>query len=315
MRRTIAILALATAGCQPPADPGLLQGYVEGEYVYVACPSPGALETLSVARGAQVKPGDALFGVESPSQVAARDEAARRVAQAKATLEDARKGRRPSEIDSLKAQLAQARASLELSTKEQERQESLAKQNATSKQDLDRARASLDLDRNRVSQIEADLATAQLGQRDDQVVAAEANLRATEAALAKAEWDLSQMKQSARQDARVFDTLFRPGEWVPAGKPVVALLPPGHVKVRTFVPQAEVSRVQPGHAATVSIDGLPQPIAGKVSFISPRVEFTPPVIYGRESRGKLVVMIEIVFDPETSSKLHPGQPADVRLAP
>jgi HlyD family secretion protein len=311
----ILAFALAAASCRPAADPGLYQGYVEGEYVYVACPAAGALETLSVSRGARVKAGDPLFAVENSTQVAARDEAARRVAQAKAELEDARKGSRPSEIDSLAAQLGQAKSSLELSTRERERQEGLATQGATSVQDLDRARAAMELDKNRVAQIEADLATAKLGRREDQVAAAEANLRATEADLAKVDWDLFQMKQAARQDAVVFDTLFRPGEWVPAGKPVVALLPPGFVKVRAFVPQAEVSRIQLGAAMTVAIDGLPQPLQGKVSFISPKVEFTPPVIYGRESRGKLVVMIEIVFEAATAATLHPGQPADVRATP
>ena len=165
-----------------------------------------------------------------------------------------------------------------------------------------------------MTQIEADLATARLGQREDQILAAEANLRATEAALAQADWTLSQMKQSARQAGVVFDILYRRGEWVPAGRPVVALLPPAHVKVRAFVPQAEVSRIRLGDAMSVRIDGLSGPLQGKVGFIAPRVEFTPPVIYGREARGKLVVMIEIVFDEETAAKLHPGQPADVRAA-
>jgi HlyD family secretion protein len=63
------------------------------------------------------------------------------------------------------------------------------------------------------------------------------------------------------------------------------------------------------------VDGTPAPLAGKVSFISPRAEFTPPVIYSRESRSKLVFAIEIRFDRETAAKLHPGQPVDVEFGP
>ena len=315
MRRAVLAVALALAACEPPRDPNLLQGYVEGEYVYVSCPTAGFLEKLDVARGAQVKPGDPLFSVDPSVQAAARDEVAKRVVKAKSELEDTRKGKRPSEIGSLEAQLAQAKAALDLSTKERERQEALAKAKANSAQDLDRARATHDLDQSRVAQIEADLTTARLGNREDQIAAAEANVRAVDAALAKAEWDLAQTKQAARQNAVVFDVLYRPGEWVPAGTPIVALLPPGHVKVRAFVPQAEASTLKLGQAMSVTIDGLPAPLTGKLGFVSPRVEFTPPVIYGRESRGKLSIMIEVFFDPETASALHPGQPADVRVAP
>src|SRR5688572_18021184 len=252
--RAIFCFALLIGSCRPSAEPGHYQGYVEGEFVYIAAPAGGPLERLDVAKGAKVKVGDPLFAVDSAVQAAAREEAARRVAQALATLEDARKGSRPSEITSLSAQLAQGQAALELASKEKERQEGLAQRGATAAQELDRARASFDEARNRVAQLEAELTTARLGQREDQVLAAEANVKATEAALAKAEWDLAQMKQSARQAGVVFDVLFRPGEWVPAGKPVVALLPPGHIKVRAFVPQSDVSKIQLGDAAVVSID-------------------------------------------------------------
>src|SRR5688572_2550137 len=114
MKRTWAALALATAACGPSAEPGLYQGYVEGEYVYIAAPFAGPLQTLSVARGQQVVVGDPLFTVDSAVQAAAREEALRRVAEAWSRLEDARKGERPSELQSLQSQLDRARAALDL---------------------------------------------------------------------------------------------------------------------------------------------------------------------------------------------------------
>src|SRR5262245_24370097 len=97
------------AGCTPP-DPDRVQGYVEGEFVYVAAPLGGALEVLYVRRGTQVKAGEPLFALESTPEKAARDEAERRLAQARANLEDATKGKRPSEKQAIEAQLEQARA-------------------------------------------------------------------------------------------------------------------------------------------------------------------------------------------------------------
>src|SRR5215471_8404694 len=298
------------------SDRNRVQGYVEGEFMYVASPFAGALESLPVQRGAQVTVGDPLFWLDSTSEKAARDEAERRLAQARANLEDAKKGKRPSEIESIKAQLKQARAALKLSESEFARQEALmGVPGATAELEFDRARSTRDQNHQRVAQLEADLKTAQLGSRTDQVTAAEAEVRAREAALAKAEWDLSQKHQSAPKAGLVFDTLYREGEWVAAGRPVVALLPPQNIKVRAFVPETQVGTVTLGQAARVSVDGVADPFLGKVSFISPQAEYTPPVIYSRESRAKLVFKIEIVFDSETGANLHPGQPVDVQLEP
>src|SRR5262249_35865953 len=115
------------------------------------------------------------------------------------------------------------------------------------------------------------------------------------------------------QGGVVFDTLYRQGEWVAAGRPVVALLPPTNIKVRAFVPQTQIGTVQVGQGVRVNVDGVAEPFLGEVSFISPQAEYTPPVIYSRESREKLVFKIEIVFDPQAGASLHPGQPVDVQL--
>jgi HlyD family secretion protein len=314
-RRTVLIaigplLLSQVTGCGPSYS-DRVQGYVEGEFVYVASPLPGAVESLEVQRGSQVEAGDPLFALESTPEKAARDEAQRRLAQARATWEDVKKGRRPSEIESLEAQLKQARAALTYSESEVVRQEPLFRKDLVTAQELERARSTRDQDRQRVAQLEADLLTARLGAREDQIAAAEANVRALEATLAKAQWDLAEKRQAAPQAGLVFDTLFREGEWVPAGRPVVALLPPPNIKVRAFVPEPRIGAVSVGQQVEVTVDGVAEPFEGKVSFISPRAEFTPPVIYSRESRTKLVFMVEIVFDPELAAKLHPGQPVDV----
>jgi len=311
--RVLPVLVLA-ASCSPSASPDKVQGYVEGEFVYVSSPLSGTLKELQVQRGARVGAGDPLFSLDDTPEKAALEEALRRLAQARANLEDARKGKRPSEIESLEAQIGQARAALALSEKEWARQEKLMRiPGATTEQDLDRARAARDQDARRTAQLEADLKTARLGTRTDLVLAAQAAREAQEAVLAKAQWDFSQKAQSAPDSGLVFDTLYRVGEWVAAGRPIVSLLPPQNIKVRAFVPETKIGAVRLGDPVRVGVDGIKEPLIGKVSFISPRAEFTPPVIYSLESRSKLVFMVEAVFDPQTAVKLHPGQPVDVRF--
>ena len=292
------------------ADVDRVQGYVEGEFVYVASPMPGALLELNVRRGEHVEAGDPLFALDDAEERAARDEAAARLAQARASLTDATKGQRPTEIESLQAQIEHARVALELSQSELTRHEKLIASRATSIEEIERLRAKVSQDRKRVTQLEADLKTALLGARSDQIAAAEALVGSLEAALVRAEWELGQSRQVAPQSGVVFDTIYRQGEWVAAGKPVVVLLPPENIKVRAFVSQQRVGSLQLGDTVRVLVDGVAEPFEGKLSFISPKAEYTPPVIYSVGSREKLVYLVEAW--PDGDAALNPGQPVDVR---
>ncbi|MBI4326759.1 MAG: HlyD family efflux transporter periplasmic adaptor subunit [Chloroflexi bacterium] len=302
-------------GCQRASDPNLFQGYLEGEYVYVASPLPGALTKLHVQRGIKVKTGDALFELENGAETAARQEAAERLAQARARLENLQKGKRPSELDAIEARLQQANASLQLAQSELKRVERLYHDKVVSIDEFDRAHASRDLFQAQVAEFTAELATGRLGAREDEIKAAAAEADAATAALSRTDWNLSQKRQASPADAAVHDTLYRAGEWVAAGSPVVSLLPPANIKVRFFVPQERLAAVQPGVPVSVSVNGAPKTYAAKVSYISTQAEFTPPVIYSQQTRAKLVFMIEAVFDSTDAKDLHPGQPVDVRLNP
>ncbi len=308
------IAAAVLSGCSSK-QPGLFQGYIEGEYVYVASPLGGALTNLAVSRGAEVKTGQLLFELEHEAESAAVRETEERLSQAKARLADLNKGKRPTEIASLEAQLDRAKANLRLSELELKRRSQLLESKVIAPEELDTAKSRRDADRAQVNTLTADLETARLGGRVDEIKAADADVRATEAALTKAQWALAQKRQCSPTNGWVHDTLYRQGEWVTAGNPVVSLLPPTNIKVRFFVPQAELPAVRIGQAVSVALDGSQGPHRAVVNYISTQAEFTPPVIYSQESRAKLVYMIEALFAPAEARQLRPGQPADVRLNP
>ena len=308
-----ALLALA-AGCSSrPTD--VFQGYIEGEFVYSAAPVPGILTNLAVARGDAARTGQLLFVLEASAESAAAREAEQRVAQAKSRLENLRKGRRPSEIASLDAQLQRAAANLHLSEVELARLTGLHEASVVSPEELDRAKSRRDADRAQVASLKADVETAGLGAREDEVAAAAADLAAMEAALARARWSVEQKRQTAPAAGRIQDTLYRPGEFVPAGSPVVVLLPPENIKARFFVPELELSAVKIGQTIAVSFDGAAVPLRGTINYVSAQAEFTPPVIYSQQTRAKLVYMVEAAFAASDAVNLHPGQPVEVRLNP
>jgi HlyD family secretion protein len=305
-------LALALYACGNSAPP-TLQGYVEGEYVRVAAPFAGTLLKLDTQRGATVTPGTPLFSLEAESEDAARRESEERVRRAQAQVDDMRKGRRPTELDAVRAQLSQAKVAAAFSEKEYQRALELVSKGFVSPQRADEAKATRDRDRDRVTELNAQLETAQLGSRPDEIRAAEAEAAAARQSLAQADWKLRQRSVSATVGGTVTDTLFVRGEWVPAGAPVVSVLPAGNVKVRFFVPEPQLGAVKVGQKVSLNCDGCAAAVSANVSFIAPQAEFTPPVIYSKDSRAKLVFMVEARPAAADAAKLHPGQPVDVTL--
>ena len=301
--------ALVLAACSDP-EPTALQGYVEGEYVRIAAPFAGTLVKLETRRGDNVAAGAPLFRLEAESEEGARREAEERARRAQAQADDARKGARATEIDAVRAQLAQAQVTAANSDRELRRQEDLVAKGFVSRQAADDARTQRDRDRARVAELNAQLATIQSGRRPDEIRAAEAEAAAARAALAQADWRLRQKAVTAPAEAVVVDTLFVQGEWVPAGAPVVSMLPPGNVKVRFFVPETRLGAVRVGQAVSIACDGCKAEAQGTVTFVSPQAEFTPPVIYSRDNRAKLVFLVEARAE---GTALKPGQPVDVVL--
>jgi HlyD family secretion protein len=307
-----ALAAALLAGCGRHS-PASFQGYIEGEYVYVASPLAGALTNLAVARGDAVRAGQPLFELERQSESAALAQAEKNLAQAQAQLDDLSKGLRPTEIESLDAQLARAQANLKLSAAELARREQPGGPEVISKEEMDRTRAQHDADQAQANQVAADLATAKLGGRDDAIRAAQAAVESQRAARDKAQWAFDQKRQFAPAGGQVHDTLYRSGEFVAAGNPIVVLLPPENLKVRFFVPQEKLPQIKTGGFVSVQADGAARAVSATVNYISTQAEYTPPVIYSRETRAELVYMIEAKFSPADAAELRPGQPVDVEL--
>ena len=149
--------------------------------------------------------------------------------------------------------------------------------------------------------------------RENEIAGAKADAEAARAALAQSEWRLQQRAVASPAKSIVHDTLYSEGEYVNAGSPVVSLLPPGNLKMRFFVPETVVGALKMGQEVRAACDGCGAAIPARISYISRQAEFTPPVIFSREQRAKLVFLIEARPAPADAVKLKPGQPLDVSL--
>ncbi len=304
---------LLLAACTPPPTTGWA-GYAEGDYVRIAAPLAGSLASLTVQAGQSVAAGAPLFSLESESEAAARDEAQARLRASQAQAVNTDSGRRADELAVTQAQLAQTRAQATLARSELARQQQLLQQGFVSPAHIDDARAAVAQTAARVAELEAALRVAGLPARPAEREAARATASAASQALQQSQWRLAQKSQRAPLAALVADTYFRVGEWVPAGAPVLALLPAGAVKARFFVAEAEVGTLAPGQPVLIYCDGCGAPLAARISRIASQAEYTPPVLYSNAQKARLVFMVEARPEAADAVRLKPGQPLDVRRA-
>jgi HlyD family secretion protein len=141
----------------------------------------------------------------------------------------------------------------------------------------------------------------------------QAAAREAEARLNAAQTRVNRRKGLSPVNGIVQQVYYRPGETVQPAKPIVALLPPGNIKVRFFVPEPLLARIAIGDRLHVTCDGCAPDLAAAITFIARSAEFTPPVIYSLEERSKLVFLVEA--RPERPENLRVGQPVSVVVTP
>ncbi len=321
MKRGQAALALAVVAgsgaiawwqMMPGPAPLSWQGYVDADYVKVGPTQQGLLTSLSVHRGETVQAGAPLFSQDNTYDSAARDEAAAKLAQAKAQLTNLQTASRETEIAQAAADVADAQAAHERAAQDLSRAEALVKTAAGTRQQLDQARADAlsTAAKTAAAQAKLEQMRSPTG-RAQEIDAQRAVVGEMQAQLAEAEWRLSQRHVSAPDTALVADIYAWPGEPVAAGAPVVSLLPPANVLVRFFVPEPMLPHIHPGEHMAITCDTCPPHLTATVSFVSPQPEYTPPVIFSDQTRDKLVYLIEARPPANEAAALKPGQPVSV----
>jgi HlyD family secretion protein len=284
------------------SDADVISGYVEGDDLYLSSPVAGTVTAVKVVKGQRVAAGDPLFAMDPATLSAQEGQAQARLDQTRAQI-----GAAEAQANQAEAAADAARAVEANARRDYERLASLQKSNAaaTSAREVDQAKAT------------ADSASAQRLAADKAAAAARVQAEAAKAGAAQASQGLKeagvrlgQLSKVAPVAGRIEDVFYQEGEWAGPNQPVVSLLPDGQVKLRFFVPEKTLDLYRPGRTVSFSCDGCREGLQARISYVSPRAEFTPPVIYSRKTRDKLVFMVEAV--PADAAGLRPGLPVDVR---
>lgn len=278
-------------------------GRIEGVEIEVAAKTAGRLTAVLVDEGEFVKAGDVLARMDTAVLAAQLREAQAQLRQAKSSVAVAHSQvtQRESEKAAANAVVAQREAERDVANKRLERTESLAKQSATSQQQLDEDRAAfyrtvavLNAANAQVAAAEAAILTAK-----SQIIGAEASVEALQATIDRIQADIDDSELKAPRNGRVQYRVAQPGEVLNPGGIVLNLLDVGDVYMTFFLPTRETGRVTIGSEVRLVLDAAPQYVVpAKVSFVADIAQFTPKTVETAEERQKLTFRVKARIAPE-----------------
>ncbi len=320
----ILILAAAAAGfaykhyrdtAQQASSEITFYGNVDIREADLAFNITGRVESMLVEEGDTVTAGQLLATLEPNLYTAEVNAAKARMEAQKAVLDRLLAGSRKEEIDRARSNAAAIQVQLDNAKRNLLRTEKLITGTFVSEQKLE-------ADRTTVQRLEAELQAARQelqlaiqGPREEDIVQARAQLRASEAELALSQQQLSYTKLYAKEDGIVTTRIDEPGAVVQPQSPVYTVALNDPVWIRTYVSEPDLGRIHPGMKAKVFTDSRPgRPYAGWIGFISPTAEFTPKTVETREVRTNLVYRLR-VFVENPDQGLRQGMPVTVQIEP
>jgi HlyD family secretion protein len=326
MRRTVLIiLVLGIAGTagglawwytqrRPAGTELVLYGNVDLRQVQLAFNNSERIAQVLAQEGDRVRKGQVVARLDTSRLAPQVAQAEAMAAAQRAVVARLHNGSRPEEIAQARANVESAKADANNARQQYTRFLTMLQSRAASLQDVENARAAMDVATARLAVNQKALDLVLAGPRQEEIDQAEAQLRANEAQVAFLHQQLADAVLTAPTDAIVRTRLMEPGEMASPLKPVFALAIVDPKWVRAYVAEPDLGKVHPGMAAQVAVDSFPdRRFEGWVGFISPVAEFTPKPVQTEELRTSLVYEVR-VFVRDPNDELRLGMPATVYLA-
>lgn len=319
---------LGTAACQDnvPATGVRVSGQVDATEVQVGAEVGGRLMEIAFEEGDRVKQGSVMARLDTRDTELALQRARAERAQADAQLRLLQAGARPEDIRQAEAQtaaaaadVAAAEADLAAASTDLERFERLLQTKSGSEKQRDDARTRravaadrLDAARARERAARETVVRLRSGSRREEIDAARARVAAVDAQIATLEKARQDASITAPLEGIVTQRLIDPGEMVAARAPIAVLTDLDHAWAEVFVDEPLIPRIKLGQQATVFTDAGGDGLAGTVSYIASKAEFTPRNVQTAEDRSKLVYRVKIAVD-NRQGVLKQGMPVDAEI--
>ncbi len=292
----------------------VLYGNLDLRQVQLAFNNSERIAAVLVQEGDHVKQGQVLARLDTSRLEPQVAQAVAQAAAQRQVVTRLRNGSRPEEIAQGRANVESAKADLTNAQRQYERLKNAAEMSAgraVRQQDVDAAKATLEMAEAKLAVNQKTLDLAVLGPRKEDIAENEARLRANEAQAALLRQQMADSQLLAPTNAVVRTRIMEPGEMASPQNPVFSLAIIDPKWVRAYVSEPDLGKIHPGMAATIAVDSFPKRgFDGWVGFISPVAEFTPKAVQTEELRTSLVYEVRVfVKDPKDELRL--GMPASV----
>jgi HlyD family secretion protein len=270
----IALITVVLISCKKEEQS--FSGYIDTDLVYLSADYGGRLTDLAVLKGQLVKNRQFLFKLEQTSELY--------------NVEMSQLNNK-----SLLAQRQQIVIQLNYNEINYRRILGMRKQNAASQNDLDAAQRDLNISKQQLTDVDIKIQNNEVDTADKK-------------------WQVTRKENFATEHGIIFDTYYTKGEFVQTGYPVLSLITKNNIKAIFFVPEEKLSQLRLNEQVKITTDKTPDFATGHIIYISNIAEYTPPIIYSREERQRLVFRVEAKIDSPDLEKIHLGQPVTLELA-
>lgn len=284
-------------------------GHVEATQVRLASKVSGSLLEVRFQEGEILQAGEVVARLDTAQLERELEKAKAQRDAAAAELALLEAGARREEIAEAQARLAAAQAELAAAQADVARYQPLAQKGAANRKLLEDAETKALTASQQVAALEARLALLRAGARSEEKAAARARLAAAEAQVKVLQQVLADSVIVSPLAGTVIDRLAEPGEFLPAGTPVLVVADLVHPWLEVYVDEPHLAHLRLGQPVKVKVDGRPEDFAGVVSFVAPQPEFTPKNVQTPDERAKLVFKVKVALE-NPGGVFKPGMPAD-----
>lgn len=306
------VVAAMVTACDGTADSDSVVGELASDRIELTAEAAEPIVDIAVDEGAAVNAGELLVQLDAQRATARLAEAEASLAQAEARLAELVRGPRGEQIAAARANVDGAEKELEFRNSDYARQRELHAKGLTSPDNLDRANVAYETAIANLELRRAQLEERLAGTTIEELAQAESAVRQAEARCDAAKVDVDRHSIRAPADGIVDSRLLERGERPMPGDVVMVMLAGTQPHARVYVPEEQRVHVTPGTPAHIFVDGLDQPIDGRVRWVASEAAFTPYFALTERDRGRLTfaAKIDIV---ENRDRLPDGVPVKVQF--
>jgi HlyD family secretion protein len=305
-------MAVVITACDSKEQMNRVVGELASDRVEITAEFNEAIVDIFVADGEAVSVGQLLLQQDNARATARLRESEGAYLQAKARLDELVRGPRNEKITAARATVEGATQDLDFRDSELSRIREVHERGLASAEALDTANAAYDAAQATLKLRLAQLEELLTGTTIEELMQAEQLVKQAGARRDAAEIDVQRHQHIAPVNGIVDSRLFELGERPAAGQPLLVLLDGRQPHARVFIPEQIRVRIKSGSAATIHVDGLDTPIAGKVRWVASEATFTPYFALTERDRGRLSYMAKIDIT-EARDRLPDGVPVEVEL--